>query len=82
MTFKAFVLNSNISQEDKNLWFSILEVIDDSQTRTFENFIENQEEKLRLLTENLKTKQRAFQDGDKAVLEKILQQEESVSIIN
>ena len=40
MALKTFVTNSTLSQEDKDLWFSILENLDETQIKIFENFVD------------------------------------------
>lgn len=76
MTLKAFVSESNLPQEDKDLWFSILQKLDDTQIKVFEDFIDNKEENLKFLTENLKTKTTAFKNFDQELLESVLKKEE------
>lgn len=75
MTLKAFIIDSSLPQEDKDLWFSILEKIDDVQTKIYEDFIGGKEEDLRLLTENLKAKAKAIKNLDEKNLETIIEQE-------
>ena len=75
MTLKAFVSDSALSQEDKNLWFSVLPKLDDTQTKIFEDFLNNREENLKFLTENLKTKTKAFETFDSELLDSVLKKE-------
>ena len=75
MTLKAFVSDSALPQEDKDLWFSILEKIDDFQIKVFEDFIEDKEENLKLLTENLKAKTEAIKNQDEKAMEELIKQE-------
>ena len=75
MTLKTFVSESSLPQEDKDLWFSILEKIDDFQIKIFEDFIEGKEEKLRLLTKNLQAKTEALRNLDEIAMEEIIKQE-------
>ena len=75
MTLKAFVTDSSLPQEDKDLWFSILENLDEAQIRIYENFVDNKEEDLRLLTENLKAKAKAIKNLDEKALEETIKQE-------
>ena len=76
MTLKAFVEQSDLSQEDKNLWFSVLESLDDAQIKIFENFVDGKEENLKELTDNLKAKRRAFEELDEKALDKIVTSEQ------
>ena len=76
MTLKAFISESSLPQEDKDLWFSILEKLDDTQIKIFEDFIDNAEEKLKFLTENLKTKKAAFEAFDQELLDSVLEKEQ------
>lgn len=78
MTLRAFISESGLSQEDKDLWFSILGKIDDFQIKVFEDFVEGKEENLKMLTENLKTKAEAIKTLDEEALEKIIEQEKNV----
>ncbi len=75
MTLKTFVSESSLPQEDKDLWFSILEKIDDFQIKIFEDFIEGKEENLRLLTKNLQAKTEALRNLDEIAMEEIIKQE-------
>ncbi|MEK7151120.1 MAG: hypothetical protein AAB784_00190 [Patescibacteria group bacterium] len=77
MTLKAFVNDSTLPQEDKNLWFSILENLDEQQTRIFEDFINNDQDKLAFLTNNIKSKKKAFENNNQDDLDKILSEEAS-----
>lgn len=79
MTLKAFVSDSALPQEDKDLWFSILENLDVEQIKTLEDFVDNDPKKLVFLTNNLKAKREAFQSGDSAALEEVLKSEENLS---
>lgn len=76
MTLKAFISDSGLSQEDKDLWFSILEKLDDTQIKIFDDFIDHAEEKLKFLTENLKTKKAAFETFDQELLDSVLEKEQ------
>ncbi len=78
MTLKKLIENSNLSQEDKDLWFSILTKLDDVQIKIFEDFADGKEENLKLLTENLKAKTEAIKNLDEETMEKIIQQEQNV----
>lgn len=75
MTLKAQIENSQLPQEDKNFWFSVLGKLDDMQTKIFEDFVDGKEENLRELTENIKAKRVAFGNLDENTLDKILEQE-------
>ena len=75
MTPMAFVTDSSLPQEDKDLWFSILENLDEAQITIYENFVGGKEEDLRLLTENLKAKAKAIKNLDEKALEETIKQE-------
>ncbi|MBI2670302.1 MAG: hypothetical protein HYX20_04125 [Candidatus Yanofskybacteria bacterium] len=76
MTLKALVETSQLQQEDKNLWFSILENLDEAQIKIFEDFIGDKEENLKELTDNLKAKRKALEELNGKALEKILTSEQ------
>lgn len=76
MLFKAFVNESGLSQEDKNLWFLMLERLNDKQVKILEDFIDGKEENLKELAENFKAKRRVFEDLDKKSLEEIIKAEQ------
>ena len=75
MTLKAFVTDSALPQEDKDLWFSILEKLEDAQIRIYEEFIDNREENLLTLTKNLRDKIEAIQNLDEGAMENIVEQQ-------
>jgi len=75
MTLKAFVNDSSLTQEDKDLWFSVLEKTDETQMKIFEDFIASKEENLKLMTKNIKAKRKAFEMADQELLDSILQKE-------
>ena len=77
MTLKAFVSDSDLSQEDKDLWFSILENLEEQQVKIFEDFINNAQDKLAFLTNNIKSKRKAFENNNQDDLDKILSEEAS-----
>lgn len=76
MTLGALISDSKLSQEDKDLWFSVLEKSDETQIKIYEDLLEGKEENLVELTENLKAKIRAFKNLDEKTLEQILNQEQ------
>ena len=78
MTLRASIDESGLPQKDKDLWFSILEKLEEKQIKIFEDFVDNDPEKLTFLTNNLKAKKEAFRKGDEGTLEKILQEEENL----
>ncbi|MDO8686937.1 MAG: hypothetical protein Q7K11_01900 [Candidatus Berkelbacteria bacterium] len=75
MTLRVLIEISQLQQEDKSLWFSVLESLDDAQIKIFEDFIDNKEENLKELTANLKAKRRAFEELDEKALEEIITKE-------
>ena len=75
MTLKAFVSDSALPQEDKDLWFSVLENLEDAQIRIYEEFIDNREENLLTLTKNLRDKIEAIQNLDEGAMENIVEQQ-------
>ncbi len=78
MTLKAFVSDSDLPQENKDLWFSILENLEEQQIKVFENFINNDQAKLAFLTNNIKSKRKAFENNNQDDLDKILSEEASL----
>lgn len=76
MSLRTIIEDSRLQQQDKDFWFSILESLDDTQTKIFENFIDSKEENLQELTANLKAKRKAFENLDEKALEKILTSEQ------
>ncbi|MEX1064056.1 MAG: hypothetical protein WED06_01825 [Candidatus Paceibacterota bacterium] len=74
---EQYIKDSSLSEEDKGLWSSILEQLDDDQAKVFIDFINGKEENLQLLTHNIKAKKEALEKGDDKLLEKILKQEEN-----
>ena len=75
MDLKVFVENSGLSKEDKELWSFLLSKIGQEQLETFWDFIQGNEENLKILTENIKAKKEAFGNLDKKTLNKIIQNE-------
>lgn len=78
MTLKAFVTDSALPQEDKDLWFSILENMEEQQVKVFADFINNDQDKLAFLTNNIKSKRKAFENNNQDDLDKILSEEASL----
>ena len=76
MMLRNLIETSQLQQEDKNLWFSLLESLDDTQIKIFEDFVDGKEENLKELTENLKAKRKAFETADQELLDSILQREQ------
>lgn len=75
MALKAFITESGLLQEDKDLWFLMLEGLNEEQIKILEDFIEGKEENLKELTENFKAKRKAFEDLDEKALEEIVETE-------
>ena len=75
MTIRTFVEQSSLSRADKDFWFSVLEGLDDSQIKIFEDFVDSNEENLKELTDNLKAKRKAFEELDEKALEEIITKE-------
>lgn len=75
MNLKAFITKSGLSQEDKDLWFSMLEGLNEEQVKILEDFVEGKEENLRELTENFKAKRKALEYLDEKALEEIIKSE-------
>ncbi len=76
MPLKELVANSSLSKEDKDFWMNILAVLTEDQIKIFEDFTEGKEENLKVLTENIKAKERAFRNADENSLEKIISSEQ------
>jgi len=75
-TFTEFIKNSTLSKEDKDFWLSILGILTEDQIKIFEDFVDGQEENLKILTENIKAKKQAFENQDEGALEKIIKGEQ------
>lgn len=75
MTLKAFINESGLLQEDKDLWFSMLEGLNEEQVKILENFIDGKEENLKEMTENFKAKRKALEDLDEKALEEVIKGE-------
>ena len=75
MTLRVFISDSSLPQEGKDLWFSILEKIDEFQIKVYADFIGGEEKNLQELTANLKTKTEALKTLDEKAMEKIIEQE-------
>lgn len=75
MSLKTFITESNLSQEDKDLWFSMLEGLNEEQVKILEDFIGGKEENLKKLTENFKAKRKALEDLDEKALGEIVETE-------
>lgn len=76
MAFLEFVKSSTLPEKDKELWVSILVTLTENQIKIFEDFTEGKEENLKILTENIKAKERAFKNSDESALEKIISSEQ------
>jgi hypothetical protein len=76
MNLKVFVENSGLPKEDKEFWSLLLSKIDGEQLETFEDFVQGNEENLKILTENIKSKKKAFESLDEKALDKIIQNEQ------
>ena len=75
MDLKTFIENSNLPKEDKEFWDLLLSKIDTEQMETFWDFVQGDEENLKTLTENIKSKRTAFENLDEEALNKIIQSE-------
>jgi hypothetical protein len=75
-TFTEFIKNSTLSKEDKDFWLSILGILTEDQIKIFEDFVDGQEENLKILTENIKAKKQAFENQDERALEEIIKGEQ------
>ncbi len=80
MLSKDYIIGSGLPQEDKNLWFMILNNVQDEQLRIFDGFIEGREENLRTLTLNLRVKMDAFRTVDEKSVQKLVTEQEEVFI--
>lgn len=78
MLSKNYIIGSSLPQEDKNLWFILLEKTPKNQLQVFDGFIENREENLRMLTLNIRTKMDAFLRVDEKAIEKLFKEEQEV----
>lgn len=75
MSLKTFITGSELSQEDKDLWFSMFEGLNEEQVKILEDFMEGKEENLKELTENFKAKRKALEELDEKALEEIVGKE-------
>jgi hypothetical protein len=73
--FLEFIQNSTLTKEDKDFWVSILAVLTEDQIKIFKDFADGKEENLKILTENIKAKRRAFENQDEKALEEIIRGE-------
>lgn len=76
MSFRAFVESSGLPKEDKEFWLLLLSKIDGEQLETFEDFVQGDEENLKVLTGNIKSKRKAFENLDEGALDEIIQKEQ------
>jgi len=76
MLSRNYIIGSSLPQEDKNLWFMVLEKMPQQQLDVFESFIEGREENLRMLTLNLKVKMDSFQNIDEKTVQKLVDEQE------
>jgi len=74
--FIEFIQNSTLTKEDKDFWLSILGGLTEDQIKIFEDFVDRQEENLKILTENIKAKKQAFENQDERALEEIIKGEQ------
>ena len=75
MPLKELVANSSLSKEDKDFWMNILATLAEDQIKIFEDFTEGKEENLKVLTENIKAKEKAFRNADENAFEEIINSE-------
>lgn len=76
MNLKVFITESSLPQEDKDLWFSMLEGLNEEQVKILEDFIGGKEENLKELTANFKAKRKALENLDEKALEEIIKSEQ------
>lgn len=77
---KTLVKNSELPEEDKQLWDELLDVTDENQKEILADFLEDDEGRLLFLTDNLKRKREALENGDPELINQILDSEEEALI--
>lgn len=77
---KTLVKNSELPEEDKQLWDELLDVTDENQKEILADFLEDDESRLLFLTDNLKRKREALENGDPELINQILDSEEEALI--
>jgi hypothetical protein len=78
MLSRNYIIGSGLPQEDKNLWFMVLEKMPKPQLDVFDGFIGNREENLRDLTLNLRVKMDAFKTVDEKTVQKLVEEREII----
>lgn len=78
MFSKDYIIGSSLPQEDKDLWFIVLEKINTDQTKVVEDFIDGREENLRQLTTNIRSKLDAITALDEKLIDKIINEERGI----
>jgi len=72
---KNIIEKSNLSQEQKNLWFEVIEYFTEDQISALLEVLKESPQSLNFLTENLEKKKEAFITRDKKLKEEILKGE-------
>jgi len=72
---KNIIEKSNLSQEQKNLWFEVIEYFTEDQISALLEVLKESPQSLNFLTENLEKKKEAFITRDEKLKEEILKEE-------
>jgi len=72
---KNIIEKSNLNQEQKNLWFEVIEYFTEDQISALLEILKESPRSLNFLTENLEKKKKAFMTKDEKLKEEILKEE-------
>jgi hypothetical protein len=72
---QEFIEQSELSDKDKDMWWHMMDVIDDDHAQAILESLGDNPLELEVLTRNLKLKQIAFKSGDPELFEQIIQEE-------
>ncbi|MCD6085937.1 hypothetical protein J7J37_00025 [bacterium] len=72
---KNIIEKSNLTQEQKNLWFEAIEYFTEDQISALLEVLKESPQSLNFLTENLEKKKEVFRTKDEKLKEEILKEE-------
>jgi len=72
---KNIIEKSNLRQEQKDLWFEVIEYFTEDQISALLEVLKESPQSLNFLTENLEKKKEAFMTKDEKLKEEILKEE-------
>jgi len=72
---KNIIEKSNLTQEQKNLWFEVIEYFTEDQVSALLEVLKESPQSLSFLTENLEKKKEVFRTKDEKLKEEILKEE-------